>query len=195
MLIPVRLDERDLAEPARVDDLLPQHPVVPAALLRAGLHDLLRRFDGLDHLRAFGDGVRDRLLDVDVLAGRHGVERHGLVPVVGRADHDRVDRAIVEDAAVVGDLGGSGAGDLGGLEHARLIDVADRHQLVAGQPLQMVHQAAGAAAGADHADADPVVRALSRRRRHAGPEREPGGSGKERAAVADHASPSCPGAW
>ena len=160
MLVPVGLDERDLAEPAGVDDLLAQHPVIPAALLRAGLHDLLRRFDGLDHLRAFGDGVRDRLLDVDVLAGGDGVERDGLVPVIGRADHHRVDLAIVEDAAVVGHLRGRGPGDLGGLQQARLVDVADRHHLVAGQLLQQAHQAAGAAAGADHADADPIVRAL-----------------------------------
>ena len=194
VLIPVRLDERNLAQPARVDDLLPQHPVLPAPLLGAGLHDLLRRLDHLDHLRALGNRVRDRLLDVDVLSGRHGVERHGLVPVIGRADHDGVDLAIVEDAAVVCDLGGSGPGDLGGLEHARLIHVADGDQLVARQPLQMVHEAACPAACADHPDADSVVRALGLRRRHAGPEREPGGSGKECATVADHVSLSCPGA-
>ena len=111
---------------------------------------------------AFRDGVRDRLLDVDVLAGGHGVERDGLVPVIGRADHDGVD---------LRDRPGSGgsrwssprpsAGDLGGLQQARLVDVADGDDLVAGQPLQAGHQPAGAAARADDADADPVVRALT----------------------------------
>ena len=101
--------------------------------------------------------------------------------------------AIVQDAAVVGHFRGGGAGDLAGLQHARFIDVADRDHLVAGQPLQQAHQAAGAAARADHADADPVVRALSARGRHAGTERQPGGSHEEGAAVAEHVSPSLSG--
>ena len=145
----------------------------------------------LHHLRAFGDGVRDRLLDVDVLAGRHGVERDGLVPVIGRADHHGVDPAIVEDAAVVGDLRGGGSGDLGGLEQARLVDVADGDHLVAGQPLQLVHQPARPAARADHADADAVVRALGGcGRRHAGRRaRARRRRSEERAAVADHRIP------
>ena len=49
--------------------------MIPASLLRAGLHDLLRRFDDAHHLGAFRDRVRDGLLDVDVLARRDGVER------------------------------------------------------------------------------------------------------------------------
>ena len=104
MLIPVGLDEGNLAEPARVDDLLAEDPVIPASLLRPGLHDLLRRLDRLHHLGAFLDGVRDRLLDVDVLAGGDGLEGDGLVPVIRRADHDGIDSAIVQDAAVVADL-------------------------------------------------------------------------------------------
>ena len=110
------------------------------------------------------------------------------MPVIGRADHHRVDLAIVEDAAIVGDLRGRGTGDLGGLEQARLVDVADRDHLVAGQPLQLGHQAAGAAARADHADPDAIVRAL-RGCGRAGPEREPGSGHEERAAVADHEIP------
>ena len=160
--------------------------MIPAALLGAGLHDLLRRFDRLHHLGAFGDRVRDGLLDVDVLAGGDRVERDRLVPVIGRADHDRVDLAVVQDAAIVGDLQRGGAGDLGGLEQARLVDVADGHHLVAGQLLQMRHQAARSAAGADDADADPIVRALSSGARHPRAERKSGRCDEEGSAVADH---------
>ena len=187
MLIPVGLDERDLAQASGIDDLLAEQEVIPAALLRAGLDDLLRGFDDPDHLGAFGDRVRDRLLDVDVLAGGDGVERHRLVPVIGRADHDRVDLAVVEDPAVVGHLRGRGPGDLGGLKQPRLVDVADGDHLVAGELLEQRHQPAGAAAGADHADADSVVRALGSETSATGGEHEPrGGGAQERAAGALH---------
>ena len=119
------MDERDLAELAGLNDLLALDPVLPAALLRAGLDDLLRRLDGLHHLGAFFDRVRDRLLDVDVLAGGDRVERHLLVPVIRRADEHRVDLAVVEDAPVLGRLERGRTGDLGGLQEPRLEDVAD----------------------------------------------------------------------
>ena len=147
--------------------------MVPAALLGAGLHDLFRRFDDPDHLRAFGDAVGDRLLDVDVLARRDGVERHRLVPVIGGADDDRVDLPIVEDLAVVDNLHRSGPGDLRRLQQSRLVDVAHRDHLVAGQLLEEVHQAAGAAARADDSDADSVVGPLRAARGQAGAEDEP----------------------
>ena len=163
-----------------------QHPMVPAALLGAGLHDLFRRFDHPDHLRAFGDAVGDRLLDVDVLARRDGVERHRLVPVIGRADHDGIDLTIVENLPVVDDLHRSGPGDLRRLQQSRLVDIAHRDHLVAGQLLEEVHQAAGAAARADHSDADSVVRPLRAACRQAGADHEAGGGGEKCPASIGH---------
>src|SRR5262252_2834464 len=45
VLIPVRVNERNLPEPPRVDDLFAEDEVIPASLLRAGLNDLFRGFD------------------------------------------------------------------------------------------------------------------------------------------------------
>ena len=127
----------------------------------------------LHHLGALLDRVRDRFLDVDVLPRGDGVERHLLVPVIGRPDQHRVDLAAVEDAAVLGRLERGRAGDFRGLEEPRLEDVAERDDFDAGDGLELVHQAAGAAARADDRDTDAVVGALdgaaairgSRRRR------------------------------
>ena len=174
-LIPVRLDERHLAELARIHDLLAEDPVVPAPLLGAGLHHLLRGLDGRDHGRALVDGVRDGLLDVDVLAGGDGLERHRLVPVIGSADEDRVYVLVVEHAAVVGDLRRLAPGDLHRLQHPGLVDVGDRDHLLARQRPELLHEVARAAAGADHADADAVVRAEGGRRRRVPPGQEGGG--------------------
>ena len=57
----------------------------------------------LDHLAAFGDRQRQRLLAVHVLARLAGVDRHQRVPVVGRGDDDGVDVLAVEQLAVVAD--------------------------------------------------------------------------------------------
>ena len=72
------------------------------ALLGAHLHDAIVAAGGVDHQPAVADVVRDRLLDVDVLAGVAGVDAHDRVPVLGRGDHDRVDVAVLEQPAVVG---------------------------------------------------------------------------------------------
>ena len=136
----------------------------------------------LHHLRALLDRVRDRLLDVDVLARGDGVERHLLVPVIGRPDQHRVDLAVVEDAAVLGRLERGRAGNLRGLEEPRLEDVAERDDLDAGDRLELVHQAAGAAARADDRDADAVVGALDGRACH------PGAHGNARCRSEEHAT-------
>ena len=99
--------------------------------------------------------------------------------------------AVVEDAAVVGDLlHRRRADDLGGLQQPRLVDVADRDHLVAGQPLQQRHQPAGAAAGADDADADSVVRALGAGGGETGAQRQTGSGSQERTACDRHGSSS-----
>ena len=55
----------------------------------------------LDHGLALGDGQRQRLLAVDVLALAHGVDGDQGVPVVGRGDDDGVDVLAVEQLAEV----------------------------------------------------------------------------------------------
>ncbi len=74
--------------------------VLPGSLLRADLHDppMARRRG--DHPVALAHDVRQRLLDVDVLAGRARHDRHQRVPVVGRRDDDRVD--VLADRAAAG---------------------------------------------------------------------------------------------
>ena len=59
--------------------------------------------DGVAQQLAFADVVRARLFDVHVLAGFERQERDGHVPVIGRGDRDGVDRAVVENAAEIGD--------------------------------------------------------------------------------------------
>ena len=143
---------------------LPRAKCSQLRLLGAGLDDLLRRLGELQEGVALLERVRDGLLQVDVLARRDCVGRHLQVPVVGAPDHDRVDVLVVQDASVVGVLRRPGPRDLGRLEHARLVDVAHRDELAAGQLLEQAHQVPRAAAGADDADPDAVVGAEGRGR-------------------------------
>ena len=66
------------------------------------LHDALVLAGRLDHLPAFEDVVGSRFLDVHVLAGLAGPDRHQRVPVIGRGDHDGVDVLAVQELAHVG---------------------------------------------------------------------------------------------
>src|SRR5437762_4730735 len=72
-------------------------------------------------------GVRDRLLEVHVLALGQGFERHGRVPVVGGGDDDGVHVRAIEDLAVV--EAGVGLRELRRLPLAPGVDVAHRHHL------------------------------------------------------------------
>ena len=67
-------DVRDVAEHAAVEDLLGLGEVIPAALLRADLDDLLALLVGVEHRVEPLDRVGRRLLDVDVLAGGDRVD-------------------------------------------------------------------------------------------------------------------------
>ena len=80
------LDPEDLAELPRADDLDGLLEVRRGPLLGADGHDLVRLPRGPDHRLALGDVVGDRLLDVDVLAGQHRLDRGQGMPVVGRGD-------------------------------------------------------------------------------------------------------------
>ena len=189
VLIPIGLHEGDLTKTAGVDDLLAEHPVVPASLLRSRLDNLLRGLDGFDHLLPFLDRVGDWFFDVDVLARGNRVQCDRLVPVIGRADHDRIDLAIVQDAPVIRHFGRRRRGNLSCLQEARLVDVAHRHHFVTGQTFEQLHQASGAATRANHADANAIVRALDARTRHTRRQRQSGSRGQEGATVNHGNSP------
>ena len=133
--------------------------MVPAPLLCARLHDLLGGFHRPRHLLALLEGVGDRLLQEDVLARGQRVEGHPLVPVVRGADEHGVHVLVVEDLPVVGHRRRLALGDGRRFLHPRLVHVRDGHQLLPGQILELPHEAPGAPAGADHPDADAVVRA------------------------------------
>ena len=69
--------------------------------------------------------VRQRLLDVDVLPRRAGVDGDRRVPVVGRGDQDGVEVLAVEQFLVVGRGERLRVGDLLAGVEVRLVDVAD----------------------------------------------------------------------
>jgi hypothetical protein len=123
------------------------HGVISCAFLRAGVDDGA----------AFGEGLGEGLLTVDVDAGaQEGAADHA-VPVVGQAVHHRVGLLLGEHLAEV--LIGLGRGLLlvhhglgGGVEHA-LVDVAEGDDLHA----LLVHELAQVAAAHPlEADADEL---------------------------------------
>ena len=92
---------RTVADAAGVDMGDGIGPVLVAALPLADLDHAVVALLGGDHRAALGDRVAERLFAIGVLAGRHGVGELERVPVVGRGDDHRVDRLVVEHAAVV----------------------------------------------------------------------------------------------
>src|SRR5271169_65089 len=102
VLIPVGMNEGDLAQHPVIYELLSENPVRPASLLGAGLHHAVGLLHGLHHLDAFGDGMHDRLFTVSILAGVHGVDKHLFVPMVRSGDENGIYVLAVEHLAVVG---------------------------------------------------------------------------------------------
>ena len=100
---PAELDDgmSDFSELSVLDDLGGFLKMLPRPLLRAELDDTLRRLVGAERLDGPLDGVGQRLLDVDVLAGSHGVDQHLAVPMIRRRDEDGVDIVAIEDTPVI----------------------------------------------------------------------------------------------
>ena len=92
----------DLAEVALPHEIQRFRVAVRSARAVGALHDALVLAGRLDHLPAFEDVVGSRFLDVYVLAGLAGPDRHQRVPVIGRGDHDGVDVLAVQELAHVG---------------------------------------------------------------------------------------------
>src|SRR5207253_10587248 len=88
--------DQEFAVFARFGELGQRCPRGLATTLRAVLDDAVVLAGRLERDRAFMDVVAGRLLDVDVLAGLAGPDRHEGVPVVGRRDGDGVKVLVVE---------------------------------------------------------------------------------------------------
>ena len=127
---------------------------------------------GVAQRPALRDGQRGRLLQVDVLAGTGRGNRDGRVPVVGRADDDRVDVAVGEQFAVVGVPGHAVVRLAAALrvlavdQHLGVLDaagveIADGHDAGLRELPEARHVVtARDAADADGADGDLVARRL-----------------------------------
>ena len=102
-----RVGEADGPELAAAEAV--EHPAEERArpVLGADLDHAAELAGRRHHLLPFPQVVRERLLDVDVLAGLAGPDRRQGVPVVRQGDEHRVDALVVEDFAGVvirGDL-------------------------------------------------------------------------------------------
>src|SRR5262249_1033731 len=155
----------ELADASVADELGRVAELGRGTLLAADLEDPSAAVDGVAQHPPLGDGQRGRLLEVDVLAGLHGVDRDPHVPVVGGADHHRVDVLVREQLPVVGVPGDAVVGLAGllrvrvvhqglGVFRAPAVEVAHGHdpgRVELPDPRHVV--AAGDAAGADRAHA------------------------------------------
>ena len=87
--------------------MMPSRSSLTASIIIAGAADLacraararLFRCGRFDQQPAFANVVRDRLLDVHVLAGVAGQDRGRRMPMVGRGDDHGVDRLVVENSS------------------------------------------------------------------------------------------------
>ena len=98
------LGDEHVADGAAVQEFHRALDVLGAAALRADLDDAVVAARRFDHQPAFADVVGARFFDIDMLAGFAGEDGGRAVPVVGRGDHDGVDRLVLEHAPHVGDL-------------------------------------------------------------------------------------------
>jgi hypothetical protein len=145
----------ELADAAVLDELdrLPHRR--PAAVHRSDLDDPVVPVRRVHHLAAFPDGVRRRLLDVDVLAGLHRPDAGERVPVVRRRDDDGGDVLVVHDAPEVLHEGRLEGGDVfqARIVDARVgevaVDVAQRLDLDVRQPREAVLERVPLRANAD----------------------------------------------
>ncbi len=150
----------------------------------------------LDHGATLGDGDRQRLLDIHILAGLAGGDGLDGVPVVGRGDDERVDVRTVEQHAEVlhsdraaGDLGHAGNTRAQASEtwinlvvfgmEVRCVHIAERHDLRIGLRQERLQELAAAVAHADEPEPH-LVAGGSRARRCRGRHGTSGRGGSSR---------------
>jgi hypothetical protein len=132
-----------------------------AALLRADLHDLAVLGQRVEDAPAFLRLVSQRLFNVNVLAGRHGVDRHRHVPVIGRGDEHGVHVFVAQELVIIAVGRRLGIGEFLRLLQVRFVDVAQRHHARVRHLGERLHQVPAAASCADQADVEPLVGAES----------------------------------
>ncbi len=126
-------------------------------LLRTDLDDARMLVLGVDDRRSFGEIMRQRLLDVDILAGGAGVHGHGHMPMIGRADEYGLNVLAIEHFLVV--LGGErfGIGQFAAFVQMGIPNVAHGRDADIRDLGQRFHKVLAASAGADTADVDRIV--------------------------------------
>ena len=156
VLPPIGSHLRDASQTASLDQVHGIAKVSPAALLHAALQNLLAGTNRAGERGAFLDGVGDRLFQVDVFAGRQGIDRHANVPVVGRRDENRID-VLREHLTIIQVGGRDTVGPFLDRIAVRRIDVAHRHDLVRADLVGGIEQVPHPAAGSDDSDANRIV--------------------------------------
>ena len=91
----------DLPQLALLYDLRGFLEVRPRPLLRAELDDAVGALVGAERFDGAFDRVRQRLLEIDILAGGHGVNQHLAMPVVRRRDVDDIHVLAIENSTVI----------------------------------------------------------------------------------------------
>ena len=173
----------DLAQVALPDPLdRGSDALAGGAALGAGLDDAVVLARELDNAAPFADVVRNRLLDVHILAGLDGPDRGQGVPVVGSGDGHRVHVLALEQLpdVRVGLDGPTPVGKLPGAAGQHVaVAIAQRGQAGALRLAQRANVAAALPMEADHSHPDIVVGAVHLRpdgRRQAdGGRAQPGG--------------------
>ena len=161
------------ADFAGLHHLLRRAIVRRRSMLRAVLHDAIVAAGRVDDRPPFGDGMRQRLFDVDVLAGGAGEHGRRGMPMVRRGDQYGVDVVAIERAAKIAIRRALAARPIARATRVAVVHVASSDELHARGALHPVGDQPAAAAASDQRDAHAVVRTKNaavgdRRRRGAG---------------------------
>ena len=95
------MDFVNFSEPARFDDLVSLLKLRHASLLRADLNDALMLVLRFDDGVPFRKIMRERLLDVDVFPGGTGINRDRDMPMIRRADQNRIDVTPFQQCVII----------------------------------------------------------------------------------------------
>jgi hypothetical protein len=142
-----------------LDDLSGFGEVGRRPLLGAGLNDALVFASRFGNGAALADVMRERLLNVHVLAG-FACENGGAgVPVIGGRDQHRIDIAQFEKLAEVLKRAGIGTSPLARRLGEGLVDIGGGDELRARSLAHVARNVAPASSASDQADSYAVIRA------------------------------------
>ena len=153
----------DRAQRARADHFhrpAIRRPVVVDVI--AHLRDALVLQCRVHHRASLADGIGQRLLDEDVLAGLARVDGRQRVPVVRRRHHHRIEVFALQQLAEIAVHLRLAAAcllhDCGGTTGMRLVHVANRRGIHIGIPQELVEPRRALASESDEPDLQPVGR-------------------------------------